>query len=40
MAAFIVVVLPLTTAGSSTPSPPYLGDRRFVVVDRKEEKVN
>jgi hypothetical protein len=38
MAAFVVVVLPSTTAGSSTPSP-YLGDRRFVVVDRKEEKV-
>jgi hypothetical protein len=24
--------------GSSTPSPPSLGDRRFVVVDRKEEE--
>jgi hypothetical protein len=24
--------------GSSTPSPPSLGDRRFVVVNRKEEE--
>jgi hypothetical protein len=24
--------------GSSTPSPPSLGDRRFVVVNRDEEK--
>jgi hypothetical protein len=24
--------------GSSTPSPPSLGDRRFVVVSRKEEE--
>jgi hypothetical protein len=28
----------LTAAGSSTPSPPSLGDRRFVVVDREEEE--
>jgi hypothetical protein len=25
--------------GSSTTSPPSLGDRRFVVVDREEEEV-
>jgi hypothetical protein len=25
--------------GSSTPSPPSLGDRRFVVVNREEEEV-
>jgi hypothetical protein len=24
--------------GSSTPSPPSLGDRRFVVVNRKEDE--
>jgi hypothetical protein len=24
--------------GSSTPSPPSLGDRRFIVVDREEEE--
>jgi hypothetical protein len=24
--------------GSSTPSPPSLGDRRFVVVNREEEE--
>jgi hypothetical protein len=24
--------------GSSTPSPPSFGDRRFAVVDRKEEE--
>jgi hypothetical protein len=24
--------------GSSTPSPPSLGDRRFVVVDHKDEE--
>jgi hypothetical protein len=29
----------LTVVGSSTPSPPSLGDRRFVVVNRKEEEV-
>jgi hypothetical protein len=28
-----------TVAGSSTPSPRSLGDRRFVVVDREEEEV-
>jgi hypothetical protein len=28
----------LTAAGSSTPSPPSLGDRRFVVVDHEEEE--
>jgi hypothetical protein len=42
-AAFVVVVLdpffPASTAvGSSTPSPPSLGDRRFVVVNREEEE--
>jgi hypothetical protein len=38
-AAFIVVVFPASTAvGSSTPSPPFLGDRRFVVVNHEEEE--
>jgi hypothetical protein len=40
-AAFVIVVLPSSPlrVGSSTPSPPSLGDRRFVVVNREEEEV-